>query len=269
MRPLHPLNLFTILFLISLYGLPQWCSAAENAPIRVCGDRDPLSMTLAPQPDPDKSKQANLIGFSVDMIRAAFATMGKNVQFIDDLPWKRCLSEVQNGSIDFAMDAYFDLDRSRVFDYSTHYNTLTPQIFFLKSNPVDFSSLEKLKHYRGCGVLGTSYTHYGIMSKDLDLGIARGTLITKMAAHRCDYFLEELEDMASFKITGVDYLSDPTIEHKTIAWAVAPSKFLIAAKNSKNSAMMGQINSAIYSLIKSGQAERFWHKMKIDLPYRP
>jgi polar amino acid transport system substrate-binding protein len=248
---------------------PVCASAADIAPISICGDRDPLSMTTDRKVDSSQNKQTTLLGFSVDMIRAVFATIGKNVQFIDDLPWKRCMVEVASGNIDFAMDAYFDLDRAKIFDYSTHYNTLTPQIFFLKSKPVDFSRLENLKRFRGCGVLGTSYAHYGVRSQDLDLGINRETLVKKLQAGRCDYFLEELEDIASFKITGTDYLADPSMQHETVSWAVAPSKFLITAKNTKNARMLDQINLGIYGVIKSGQAEKFWQKTLIGLPYKP
>ena len=241
--------------------------AAESASIRICGDHDPLSMTADPQSGSGKKPQ--LIGFSYELIRAVFQTLGKNVTFIDGLPWKRCLSEVENGSIDFAMDAYYDLDREKIFTYSTHYNTLTPQIFFRKERPVDFSNAASLKKYRGCGVVGTSYAHYGIRPAELELGINREALFGKLFARHCDYFLEELEDIVSFKMTGTDYLANPALRHETVNWAVPPSKFLVTLKNGKYAPMMDQINEAIYSFIKSGQAEKIWQRSAVGLPYKP
>ena len=167
------------------------------------------------------------------------------------------------------MDAYFDLDREKLFTYSTHYNTLTPQIFFRRDHPVDFSSRAALKKFRGCGVLGTSYTHYGMRSSELDLGPNREALFNKLFAKRCDYFLEELEDIASYQLIGIDHLNNPALRHETVSWAVAPSKFLITVKNGKNAALIEKINAAIYTIIKSGQAEQYWKKTKIGIPYKP
>lgn len=243
-------------------------AAADSNTVRVCGDRDPLAMTLDIKPGVE-NKNPEVIGFSVDMVRAIFASLGKNVEFIEDLPWKRCLNEVENGKIDFAMDAYFNLEREKIFEYSTHYHSMTPQIFYLDSKPVDYSRIEKLKKYHGCGILGTSYTHYGMRPENFDLGADRVAMIKKLFAGHCDYFLEDLEDIASYKSTGVDYLANPVLRHGTIAWAVPPSKFLITIKNSKNAQMMDQINSSIYTIIKSGQAEKFWKKIHIGLPYKP
>ncbi|MET3105792.1 polar amino acid transport system substrate-binding protein [Oxalobacteraceae bacterium GrIS 2.11] len=261
------LLLLGLIIILNLHAAPV--VASESNLVRVCGDNDPLGIAATSNTLSVKNKQSEPLGFSVDMIRAVFALLGKKVQFAGDLPWKRCLIEVESGNIDFAMDAYFDLERAKKFDYSSHYNTLTPQIFFLKSNPIDHPTLAKLKGLRGCGVLGTSYAHYGVQSKDLDLGATRETLIKKLLARRCDYFLEELEDMASYKLVGVDYLADPMLQYQPASWAVAPSKFLITAKNSRNTALLDQINSAIYSVIRSGQAEKFWQKTSTGLPYKP
>jgi len=242
--------------------------AIESANIRICGDHDPLSMTADPKSTAG-DKSPRLIGFSYQLVRAVFQSLGKNVSFVNDIPWKRCMAEVESGNIDFAMDAYYDLDREKIFTYSTHYNTLTPQIFFLKAHPVDFSKPATLKKFRGCGVLGTSYTHYGIRSADLDLGATREALFDKLAAGRCEYFLEELEDIVSFRLTGTDYLANPALRHETVNWAVPPSKFLITVKNGKYAVLMDQINDAIYNQIKSGQAEKIWQKSGLGLPYKP
>lgn len=263
-------RLITLLFCSALLFCGMiTSSAASNGVLKICGDRDPLSMAPDLSAVNQDAKSPVLIGFSVELMRAVFATLGRQVEFISDLPFKRCLIEVQTGNIDFAMDAYFDLDRDRNFSYSTHYITLTPQIFYLKSRPVVAQKAADLKRYRGCGVLGTSYTHYGMRPENFDLGPDRDVLFKKMFAGRCDYFLEELEDIASFRLSGIDYLANPEIQHQTVSWAVPPSKFVITAKNSRNALLIDQINAAIYSAIKSGQAEKLWQKTNIGLPYKP
>lgn len=261
-----PFRHFLLIAIFSAGFFTAQVQAADFGSIRICGDHDPLSMTADPK-SPAGDKQ--LIGFSFELIRTVFQTLGKKVTFIDGLPWKRCLSEVENGSIDFAMDAYYDLDREKIFAYSTHYNTLTPQIFFRKGHPVNFSTRTALKKFRGCGVLGTSYTHYGIRPSELDLGATREALFDKLFAGRCEYFLEELEDIVSFRLTGTDYLANPALQHETVNWAVPPSKFLITLKNGKYATMMDQINEAIYGVIRSGQAEKMWKKSALGLPYKP
>jgi len=250
-----------------LFFLLQALHAQTATPTKICGDPNPSEWmtpaTLAQHPE-----LSAVTGISVDMMRAVFNVVGKDVIFTADLPWKRCLNEVQNGNIDFAMGAYYDQERAKTFDYSIHYNTLTPQIFYLSSNPVTAASLNELKRYKGCGNYGSSYEHYGLNAAQLDLGAGYDSMIRKLRAKRCDYFVEELEIIASFKMFGKDILSEPDIAHSNAPWAVAPSRYVITAKG-KNTKLLEQINHALEGLIKSGKAAEIWKTIIATIPYKP
>ncbi len=247
-----------------------WFSAvsAQDKPITVCADADPPPWTYW-KLDGEGKKTREVIGSSVELVTAAFALIGKTVVFSGELPWKRCLYEVEEQTIDFAMDAYFDTERAKTFDYSVHYNTLTPQIFYLKSTPVSITSVNDLKKYRGCGINGFSYVHYGLSLRDLDLGAGHDSLYRKLHAKRCDYFVEELEVIAGYNLIGKHYLDDADIAHGPVPGASAPAKYLLTAKNGRNSGLLKQLNLAIVELIRSGKAEEAWNRHAAGLAFKP
>ena len=146
------------------------------------------------------------------MVRAAFLHLGKQVEFNGELPWKRCLKEVEYGNIDFALGVYFNEERAKIYDYSIHYTTLTPQIFYLSTKPIEIQKLSDLNHYLGCGIDGSSYAHYGLNSETIDLGNGYDSLFRKLLIHRCDYFVEELEAIYDNR-EGLKFLSNPLVKH--------------------------------------------------------
>jgi ABC-type amino acid transport substrate-binding protein len=242
--------------------------ASEGRAISVCADPDPPPWTYWKR-DASGQKGSEFIGSSVDTLRAAFAAIGKSVEFHGEYPWARCLAMVETGQIDFAMDAYFDTERARRFAYSSHYITLTPQVFFRANKPLQIERVLDLKKYVGCGMIGASYVHYALAPEELDLGVGYDGLIKKLKAQRCDYFVEELEVITGYKFIGVDYLADPELRHAPVPGAKAPAKHLLAAKNSPAADLIPKLNEAIAGLIKSGEAARIWKLHAGSLPYTP
>ncbi|NVO05191.1 MAG: transporter substrate-binding domain-containing protein [Rhodoferax sp.] len=242
--------------------------AAEPQTYSVCADPDPPPWTYWKR-DAEGRKGREFIGSSVDTLRAAFAAIGKTVEFHGEYPWARCLAMVEGGQIDFAMDAYYDTARARRFAYSSHYNTLTPQLFFRANKPLKVANVMDLKNYVGCGMIGASYVHYGLAAEDLDLGSGYDGLIKKLKAQRCDYFVEELEVIAGYQFIGTDYLADPEIRHGPVPGAKAPAKHLIAAKNSPGASLLPRLDAALAGLVKSGEAARIWKQHAGNLPYTP
>ena len=258
----------SLIFLACLLSLwfCQPVRAEVSAPVSVCVDSDP------PSPE-DRGQtvlktQNNINGVSVDIVRAAFARMGKTIEFNVNLPWQRCLYEVENQHIDFALGAYYDSERAKIYNYSIHYNTLTPQIFFLATNHLVVTQLSDLKNYRGCGIYGSSYAHYELKNENLDQGSGYESLFRKILARRCDYFVEEYEAVAGFK-KGQEFLDNPLVRHLPMSGVVAPSCHLITAKNSAANSMMADLNAALDAVIKSGQAEKIWKKYMGELPFKP
>ena len=243
--------------------------AAQAATVSVCADPDPPPWTYWVRDDQNKHGEA-FVGFSVDTIRTAFSRLGTEVKFIGTLPWARCLKMVAAGEIDFAMDAYFDKERAKTFAYSTHYNTLTPQIFYLSPKQLSITSIGDLKRYKGCGLLGASYAHYGLKNEDMDLGVnTYDLMIKKLKAGRCDYFPEELEVIAGFKGLGRDYLADPELRHLPVSDAKSPAKHLITARGSKSEKLLPELNKALDGMIKSGEAAQIWKKHSQNSGYTP
>jgi polar amino acid transport system substrate-binding protein len=242
--------------------------AMDTDRVKVCADPDPPPWTYWKR-DASGQKSAEFVGFSVDVLNAAFGRIGKTVEFHGELPWSRCLVMVEEGQMDFAMDAYFDADRAKRFAYTTHYNTLTPQIFFRRARPVRVQSLSDLKSLKGCGMNGASYSHYGLNASDLDLGPGYDNMIKKLKAERCDYFVEELEVIAGYKIIGTDYLSDPAIANSPVPLAKAPAKHLITAKNGPWAKLIAPLDNALKAVIKSGEAAASWKLHSGGLAYTP
>ena len=261
--------MYKILFVIlciqtSLYAPAH---AETGQPLNICVDSDPPAPGTVKH-DASGKKIVPVEGASIDIVRAALTKLGLAVEFNADLPWKRCLMEVEQGGIDFALGAYYNEERAKVFDYSRSYNTLTPQLFYLSANPLHVAQASDLKKYHGCGIYGSSYVHYQIDSNDLTMGNDYDALYRKLLAGRCDYFAEELEAVYESH-SGKNFLSNPLIRHSAAEWAQRPSRHLVTAKNGPNSALLVQIDSALESVIKSGQAEHLWKKTMGDVPYSP
>ncbi len=211
--------------------------------------------------DAQQHKTDVLTGSSIELVRTVFERLGLSVTFIGNLPWARCVKSVEAGTIDFAMDAYYDEDRAKLFLYSVYYQQLTPQVFFDAQRPINVQVKADLKKYRGCGLIGWSYRHYGLNPEDLDVGVNRMDLLfAKLKAGRCDYFVEELEAVAGYRILGIDYLGDPEIMHGPVTDAIGPKRFLITGKKSAAAKLIPKINQVLSKLIESGQAARIFAK---------
>ncbi len=272
-------SLLALFISISFFVLPN--SRAENlAPsnekdptqkeVSICADPDPPPWTYWERDAENKPIKTKFIGFSVDILTAAFAKMNVSVKFIGNLPWARCLEMVKIKQVDFAMDGYFDSERAKVFDYSDHYNTLTPQVFFNAKAPIKIKGIADLKKHQGCGMIGASYAHYDLLPSDLDTGVnTYAALIEKLKYKRCEYFVEELEVITGYKYVGVDHLKGNSIKRSPVPDAKAPSKYIFSAKNSEASKLIPQFNQALAGLIKSGEAKKFWNKHAPDLKYNP
>lgn len=245
------------------------CQAAWAQRVTVCGEPDPPPWTYWILDA--KGKQTDVfVGASVDIVKAAFERIGYKVEFRGQYPWPRCLHMVEKGEIDFAMDGYYDADRAKRLAYSTHYNTLTPRIFYRPNAQPVINNLSDLKRYKGCGMHGASYAHYGLQPSDLDLGNDYELMIQKLKINRCDYFVEELEVIGGYKLLGKDYLADTGLMHAPVPGAKAPAKHLLTALNGPAAKLIPQLNDAIADLIKSGEAAKAWKKHAgKDLPYVP
>jgi len=245
------------------------CAApAHAATYTLCAEPGPRSPWFQVERGPDGAPTGRLTGLSVELLQAAFARMGHEARIRADLPWSRCMAMVELGKIDFAFDAYRDDERARRFDFSAPYQILTPQVFYLKQTPLKAANVTELKQYRGCGLLGSSYAHYGFARGELDQGTAMfDALIRKLKAGRCDYFPEELESI--LVVPNADgTFDDPALGHRAIAGARAPARHLITARAGPAAALLPAFGAAVAALYASGAVKAMWHRNVPMLPYR-
>ncbi len=211
---------------------------------------------------------SQLVGFSVDMLTAAFQKMGQPMKIRGDLPWTRCLALVQSGEVDFAFGAYYSEERARTLAYSKPYKTLTPQIFYTTRHPIQVRSIADLKRYKGCGLHGASYEHYGLGEHDLERGVTHiSSLVAKLKAGRCDYFPEELETFQASPTDLALHLRDPALQHIGIEGATPPARHLVAAKGSAAAALLPAFDAQVAAMMKSGEFMQLWRKNAGDLPF--
>ncbi|MDM4768043.1 transporter substrate-binding domain-containing protein [Pelomonas sp. SE-A7] len=209
-----------------------------------------------------------LAGFSADLWPAVFARLGLELRMEGKLPWKRCLRAVALGEVDFAIGAYHDAERAKLLAFSAPYKTLTPQVFYRRSRPLPIREKADLKRYRGCGMNGSSYQHYGLSEKDLDLGSrSYTTLVSKTLLGNCDYFVEELEVMQQIDGGRHHYLDDPELLHAPVPDALAPALHLVTALKGPHVALLPRVDAAIGEMKKSGDYERLWRANAGGLPY--
>ncbi len=241
---------------MTLFAALPVCAADS---VRVCVGLNPPT----PHDVPGKFR-----GWSFEAFSLLFERLGKNVIYVEDLPWGRCLKMVELQHVDFALGAYYDNERAKSFVFSNRYVSLTPQVFTLTKRNLPMQSTRDLQGKKGCGILGASYEHYGLKSEDLDLGVSTYTaLLYKLKNQRCDYFVEELEVARSQKKTGLDILADPEIRAQSIQGAKAPTKHLIAGKGGQGEALMPAINGELEKMAKSGELAKIWKKYERDLPF--
>lgn len=238
-------------------------SAAQARPLTLCtepGDGPPwLYMNKA---------TGKLTGFNADLWPAVFARLGLQVRIEGSLPWKRCLRAVATGELDFAIGAYRDEERARLLAYSAPYKVLTPQVFFRRSHPLTIKGKADLKKYRGCGMNGSSYLHYGLSDKDLDQGSRSYTaLISKTLLGHCDYFVEELEVIEHIDGGRHHYPDKPELQHANVPDAQAPALHLVTAINGPHRELLARVDAVIEAMKKSGEYQRLWRDNAAGLPY--
>ncbi|WIT11581.1 transporter substrate-binding domain-containing protein [Paucibacter sediminis] len=251
-----------------MWGLAALCgSASSHAELSFCGDPDPPP-SLYWVKDADGQRSTNVSGYAVELIRLALPA-GQEPRFIG-MPWARCLREVEQGRIDFAMGGYYDAERAKRFDYSRHYRSLTPQVFFRADAPLELASKADLRKYRGCGMASGSYAHYGLKAAELQISNSGYEgMIRMLLRGRCDFFVEELELISNFKYLGKDFLSIRELAHAELPDVDAPAAHLLTMKDGPAAGLLPEINAGIERLIRSGDARRLWLKHGGEMPFKP
>lgn len=235
-------------------------SPAHALELKVCVEPD----DFPPFDFHPEARQQRLIGDSAGSSIELLQYLGKKLKFsvrLHRLPWLRCLQAVESGAMDMALDAYYSPERAARFDYSRPYYYLTPQLFFLHRRFPDgppAQTIAQMKRLRGCGIHGYAYSHYGLEAAELDLKAqTHGQLVEKLKAGHCDFFLEELEILQGFALSGRNYLADKQIDSAEVPDATHPQLHLLLSRNSKPlQTLRPAINQAIDKYTADGKMIR-------------
>ena len=246
----HRLNTLFFWALVPAFGLvPSQGAWAQDANILTgCSSESPPFVITK-----DGIGQS---GFSVELMRRVAQQIGQEAD-IRELPWARCLNEVQAGRIDVAVDAFEDAERRKKFYYTSPYYTLTPQIFYptrRRGPGLPATTVADLKGFRGCGIHGYTYEHYGLDEKQLDLGAkSNKQMITMLLANRCDYAVEELEYIMGGRSIEKDWPDETSLSSFTPQWAIRPKLHLLVGRSHRRAVkLVANLNNALAELEKSG-----------------
>jgi len=165
-------------------------------------------------------------------------------------PWARCFASVRQGEVQLGMDAYYDSARARLIAYSDPYYTLTPQYFYSRRKHPQGLNIQQaadLRKYRGCGIRGYSYRHYGLSTANLDDGALDDIqLVDKLQHDHCDYFVEEMEVIQGYALLNHPLLSNPDLGHAAVPGAQAPQmRFFMTRSSTTTERLLPLINREI------------------------
>lgn len=171
--------------------------------------------------------QANnpeLKGYTLDVLQLLLRDSGHQLSRLDRLPWRRCLSQLQQGQYQLALNA-----RSGQFDtsdvlaskplYQLHYLYFYSRQRFPQG--LKLQSPAELPRYRLCSLLGQGYEAFGIDSQQIDSGATSyAALIGKLHNMRCDLFIEAREVIAGHLLLDPSLsgkLQDPKLDEAPLA----------------------------------------------------
>lgn len=208
-----------------------------------------------------QSGTANDKGYTLDVLQLLLRETGHQLNSIDRLPWRRCLSQLQQGNYQLALNA-----RSGQFEggtyvaskplYSLHYLYFYSRQRFPQG--LKLLNLNELSRYRLCSLLGQGYESFGIDSQLVDSGAGSyGALIGKLHNLRCDLFIEAREVIAGHLLLDPGLsskLQDPKLDEAPLPGPQQGNNLhlLISSAAEKKLGLLQELNSGIDTLQSNG-----------------
>lgn len=208
-----------------------------------------------------KGQKTESSGYDIDLLKRVFEPAGIEYQVID-LPWRRCLKEVNEGIVDAVMSASLNPQRIRDYIPSAPYYHITPNYFYLKYNypdGLDISNLNELdKLGKVCGIAGFNYLNFGWDSLDKLYEINDiSQLPTMLHKSRCRFFLARKETFAgTLAINNMNNLSELLSGQAVPNSQPEPFHMLVSKKSAFGNLINQLFNKKVLELRKSGELER-------------
>ncbi|MEH6470646.1 MAG: transporter substrate-binding domain-containing protein [Halopseudomonas sp.] len=252
------MRLFLIVLLLSfqLWPLPATAASEAVSSIRLCADDaqwPPFSYT---------DENGVMAGYTVAMIARISARLGIHIQ-IDQLPWKRCLAAVQDGShYQVAIDASASPEREQAYLLSRPYYQLTPYYFYSRrhfSEGINIQRGQQLAQFGTvCGLPGYNYSNFALGQTTVYTGSQDFYALAAMIQRgRCALFIGRYEIVAGMARIGNDLFSDPELSYGPIPDAQAEPFYLLISRNiAASEDLKAMFDSAIEAMSQSGELDQ-------------
>jgi len=176
------------------------------------------------------------------------------------IPWKRCLQNVTNGTMDVALSASGNMERKTTYRMSDAYYQVTPSYIYLKTRFPDglqVTAEQASEQYKICGLRGYSYDSFGLPTAQVETtSNTFRQLFNKTAAGRCDLFLARFEILVGFELIGNPLLTSQW-GHSPVPDIPPDSFHMLVSRNIPDSEDIQNIlNKGILELGQSGQLDQ-------------
>ncbi len=209
------------------------------------------------------SKQGQLTGYSIDLVRALFAQHGIKVN-IDLMPWARCLAEVNKGErYQMVLNVGMDPLRRSQYYLSAPYYTISYHYFYSRRQhpaglPIHGAS--DLHKHKVCGMLNYDQAVMGFAPGEVDSGAANyGALVAKLHLGRCALFELAHEVALGFVANGETALADPDLASAPIPGFARGTFHLAVSRQAANgAAIFAVVEKELRAMAASGQLDALW-----------
>ncbi len=240
-----------IICLLVIITLSPQANAAEIKRLKICWESElkPPYLTL--------KNNGELKGIAVEWLQQIMELQNLDYQNVI-LPWKRCLLNLERGSVDIVPNSSYKESRTKFSFYSQELYRTHLAFFYRKEklpNAHSLTSIEQFKPYVIGGVRGFNYSFYdGLLS--LDKGASnRKALVRKLKRGRVDFAILQREVIASIyqnqqhELKDLKSLPAPNNSYKSFY-------VLIGKAHTQAKQITHQLDTGLDKLHKSGGYQR-------------
>lgn len=252
--------------LVFLYGSVQ-TFAQEAREIRICGDGSEWPPFHFLEKDANGNKTDTVIGYSVDVLNEILKPKGYVLKFFMP-PWKRCLSDTENGKYHIALDASYSEERQNKYLLTASHYATHAKFFFVKERFKSIHTLTQSSQFFAqgnvCGLQG--YNYEGISSQIKNNQIEQPaknftSLVAMTKSGRCAFFIARSEIIHGFSKLGENLLGDGILGETTIPDSKPDLFYLLISRQADNAqTLLQDINSGIHRLRTNHRLEAILKK---------
>lgn len=208
-------------------------------------------------------KTSELGGYDIDLLERTFKPMGIDYEVVA-LPWRRCLKNVLDGSVDGAMSASLNPQRARDYIPSDAYYYLTPSYFYLTTDfgaqfhVDDINQLAKIGTV--CGIQGFNYTNFGWKNTTPLSEINSLQYLPEMLTkQRCRFFLAREEILAGTLALTQDLRIPASLTAKRSPNVRQEAFYMLISKRSPHNGLIArEFNRQVHSMRDTQQLDALY-----------